>query len=236
MGRSPQPIGEAMEAKESRRGRFPFYDELRIIIRREARKEAYELLKEYLPTARKRNGSRVQEVVKKAVDPEKVRTVIPRWSPRSMALHRARLGLNRIQYAQLMGVSAVTIFMWETGRNHPKPEMVARFRNLEEGRSLAERQAVAVPRGSAAAEAAPPVERAPYGSRSSESRKIQARAYMTRKRAELLAKGICPICWKQPVREGLKSCETCGAKTAARSRRDYAARAARQAQAHVPQA
>ena len=48
-----------------------------------------------------------------------------RFSARSVAAHRKRLGLSAADYAKLVGVSALTIYNWESGKTRPRQEQLA---------------------------------------------------------------------------------------------------------------
>jgi DNA-binding transcriptional regulator YiaG len=48
-----------------------------------------------------------------------------RFSARSVAAQRKRLGLSAADYAKLVGVSALTIYNWENGKSRPRKEQLA---------------------------------------------------------------------------------------------------------------
>lgn len=48
-----------------------------------------------------------------------------RFSPRSVKAQRERLGLSAADYAQLVGVSSLTIYNWEKGKSRPRREQLA---------------------------------------------------------------------------------------------------------------
>ena len=48
-----------------------------------------------------------------------------RFSARSVAVQRTRLGLSAADYAKLVGVSALTIYNWESGKTRPRQEQLA---------------------------------------------------------------------------------------------------------------
>jgi DNA-binding transcriptional regulator YiaG len=48
-----------------------------------------------------------------------------RFSARSAKAQRKRLGLSAEKYAKLVGVSALTIYSWESGRNKPRKAQLA---------------------------------------------------------------------------------------------------------------
>ena len=48
-----------------------------------------------------------------------------RFSARSVAAQRKRLDLSAADYAKLVGVSALTIYNWESGKTRPRQEQLA---------------------------------------------------------------------------------------------------------------
>jgi len=54
----------------------------------------------------------------------------PRVPPRTIRALRARLGLPRVRFAKLLGVSPGSIFGWETGRTIPRGGSRARLLEL----------------------------------------------------------------------------------------------------------
>lgn len=48
-----------------------------------------------------------------------------RYSARSVAAQRKRLGLSAADYAKLVGVSELTIYNWESGKTRPRQEQFA---------------------------------------------------------------------------------------------------------------
>ena len=48
-----------------------------------------------------------------------------RFSARSVAAQRKRLGLSAADYAKLVGVSPLTIYNWENGKSRPRKEQLA---------------------------------------------------------------------------------------------------------------
>jgi DNA-binding XRE family transcriptional regulator len=63
-----------------------------------------------------------------------------RFSPTRLAAHRKSLGLSAAAYAQLVGVSALTIYKWEAGATRPRP---AQLEAIATVRSLGKREAAA---------------------------------------------------------------------------------------------
>ena len=48
-----------------------------------------------------------------------------RFSARSVAAQRKRVGLSAADYAKLVGVSSLTIYNWENGKTRPRKEQLA---------------------------------------------------------------------------------------------------------------
>ena len=65
-----------------------------------------------------------------------------RFSPRWVRAHRKKLKMSRREYAELMGVSAQSIFGWETGRTRPRRKALETWRRL---RSMGSRQIASLP-------------------------------------------------------------------------------------------
>ena len=54
----------------------------------------------------------------------------PSLPPVEIRALRARLGLSRVKFARLLGVSPGSIFGWERGASVPRPDSVARLLTL----------------------------------------------------------------------------------------------------------
>ncbi len=63
-----------------------------------------------------------------------------RFSARSVAAQRKRLGLSAADYAKLVGVSHLTIYNWEQGKSRPRKEQLAA---LVAVRGIGKREALA---------------------------------------------------------------------------------------------
>jgi len=61
----------------------------------------------------------------------------PRMSPTSIRNLRARLRMTRLQFAKLVGVSAGSIFGWESGRTIPRGRSLARVAEIRMKRAKA---------------------------------------------------------------------------------------------------
>jgi len=64
----------------------------------------------------------------------------PRFSPTWLRKHRAKLGVSAAGYAKLVGVSGLTIYNWEKGKNKPR---AAQLEALAAVRGLGKREAAA---------------------------------------------------------------------------------------------
>jgi len=65
-----------------------------------------------------------------------------RFSPQWVKAHRKKLGVSRRVYAKLVGVSAQSIFGWETGRTRPRRGALESWRRM---RSMGKRELKALP-------------------------------------------------------------------------------------------
>lgn len=65
-----------------------------------------------------------------------------RFSPAWVRKHRKKLNMSRRVYAKLVGVSAQSIFGWETGRSRPRRKALASWRRL---RGMGVRELKALP-------------------------------------------------------------------------------------------
>jgi DNA-binding transcriptional regulator YiaG len=53
-----------------------------------------------------------------------------RFVAKGLRSHRARLGLSAGDFGKLVGVSAQSVYNWETGSSHPRAEQLARIAAL----------------------------------------------------------------------------------------------------------
>jgi DNA-binding transcriptional regulator YiaG len=64
-----------------------------------------------------------------------------RFSPAWVKKHRSKLGMSRLLYAKLVGVSPQTIMGWEAGRTRPRPGALRAWRAIR-GRGVRELRAM----------------------------------------------------------------------------------------------
>jgi len=70
-----------------------------------------------------------------------------RFSPTLMRKHRDALGMSRKAYARLLGVSSLSIYLWEAGRTRPRRQTVLAWQDLRKkgARALRALAGVAAP-------------------------------------------------------------------------------------------
>ena len=68
-------------------------------------------------------GQEKKRIEEPQADEEAVESA--RFSSRSVAAQRKRLGLSAADYAKLVGVSPLTIYNWEKGKTRPRQEQLA---------------------------------------------------------------------------------------------------------------
>lgn len=73
----------------------------------------------------------------KSAEPE-VDTANVRFSPKWVRTHREKLGLSQADYAAVVGVSALTIYNWESGKTRPRARQLAAWAAV---RALGKREA-----------------------------------------------------------------------------------------------
>lgn len=67
-----------------------------------------------------------------------------RFSAKGFASHRQRLGLSAAAMAKLLGVSALSVYKWESGKTKPRAkqiEAIASVRDIGRGEALAKLEA-----------------------------------------------------------------------------------------------
>ncbi|MEK7315670.1 MAG: helix-turn-helix domain-containing protein [Candidatus Eisenbacteria bacterium] len=74
-----------------------------------------------------------------------------RFSPALMRKHREALGMSRKAYARLLGVSSLSIYLWEVGRTRPRRKTVLAWQDLRKkgARALRAMAGVVAPRRAA---------------------------------------------------------------------------------------
>ncbi len=75
-----------------------------------------------------------------AADADEAEADAVRFSPAWVKSQRARLGLSATEYAKLVGVSALTIYNWEHGKNRPRRAQLAALAAV---RGIGKREAAA---------------------------------------------------------------------------------------------
>lgn len=63
-----------------------------------------------------------------------------RFSAKGFASHRQRLGLSAAAMAQLLGVSALSVYKWESGKTKPRAKQIEAIASI---RSMGRREALA---------------------------------------------------------------------------------------------
>jgi DNA-binding transcriptional regulator YiaG len=87
------------------------------------------------PMAKRKKGKRtrrsaeekITELEKKIAELRALAKDRERYSPEAVKKDRARLELSAAAYAELVGVSMITIFSWESGRTTPRPEQLEKW-------------------------------------------------------------------------------------------------------------
>ena len=120
-------------------------------IRRLARKEAKSAVSE-LKASSSRHRKDIAELKRRIASQDKVIArlakgkpapvessgVSRRFSPSMVKKHRAKLELSAANYAELVGVSLITIYNWEKGKSRPQ---AAQLESLAAVRKLGKREA-----------------------------------------------------------------------------------------------
>jgi len=98
------------------------------LLRREARKDRTVIGKLRVKLGRIGSRSTAGGGVKRRGDGPGRKT-----SPQTIRALRERLGLSRLAFAKILGVSPGSIFGWESGRTTPRRDSLAQFRALKKG-------------------------------------------------------------------------------------------------------
>jgi len=100
-----------------------------------AMKRELELLRKQLKALQKRSAG--STLPARGEDPE---APLPqrRFSAQRLAAHRAHLGLSALDYGRLVGVSALSIYKWESGKVRPRARQLE---SLAVVRALGKREA-----------------------------------------------------------------------------------------------
>lgn len=80
-----------------------------------------------------------------------------RFSPALMRKHREALGMSRKAYSRLLGVSSLSVYLWEAGRTRPRRQTVLAWQDLRKkgARALRAMAGVTPPRRGAGKKRAP---------------------------------------------------------------------------------
>ncbi len=127
--------------------------DLKPIVERQSRKHLKQytsLLKKEVTAWKKEVASLQQQVssLRRALEQfesrggaahEKPSSVFQPFSPEQLCAHRAKLGLSAQDYAILAGVSALSIYKWESGKTRPVPvkrSLLAEVQRLNKSAAL----------------------------------------------------------------------------------------------------
>ncbi len=137
-------LTNALKAEIARVARKELKDEL-LALRKATTGHRSEIasLKRELKTLRsqlKANTRVVKAVMPAQVAQEPVAGRKIRFSAESFAAQRARLGLSQAQMAQLLGVSGLSVYKWESGKVQPRAAQLERIAAI---RGLGKREAAA---------------------------------------------------------------------------------------------
>ena len=98
-------------------------------------------LKRRLAVLEKKNARLEKTTSSKAASPsEESATTRTRFSAKGLATHRQRLGLSAAEMGALLGVSAQSIYHWESGKSKPREQQLSAIATV---RSMGKRQAKA---------------------------------------------------------------------------------------------
>ena len=127
-----------------------------------------------------RSAKRSMKTVRTADVPEAQGSQI-RFSPQWVKKHRKKLKMSRRLYANLVGVSAQTIFGWETGRARPRRGALEAWRKI---RSMGKRELTAMTDGekSKRGRRGKPAKRGRRGRPAKRGRKVKRERATTRRR------------------------------------------------------
>jgi DNA-binding transcriptional regulator YiaG len=137
-------LTSALKAEIARVARKELKDEL-LALRKATTGHRSEIasLKRELKTLRsqlKANTRVVKAVMPAQVAQEPAAGRKIRFSAESFAAQRARLGLSQAQMAQLLGVSGLSVYKWESGKVQPR---AAQLERIAATRGLGKREAAA---------------------------------------------------------------------------------------------
>jgi len=89
-----------------------------------------------------KKNTRLEKKTSSKVDsqPDEAATTRTRFSAKGLATHRQRLGLSAAEMGALLGVSAQSIYHWESGKSKPREQQLSAIATV---RSMGKRQAKA---------------------------------------------------------------------------------------------
>lgn len=98
-------------------------------------------LKRRIATLEKQQGHLQKRAPREAASPEEAAgTGQVRFSPQRLAAQREKLGLSAAAMGALLGVSAQSVYHWESGKTRPRPAQLAAIAEL---RKIGKREAKA---------------------------------------------------------------------------------------------
>lgn len=79
--------------------------------------------------ALEKNASPVLEIVDECADSVEIKEVVKsvRVTPQRITKWRTALGVNKSQYAELLGVNLLSVLRWESGKSTPREEQKRRI-------------------------------------------------------------------------------------------------------------
>ena len=76
------------------------------------------------PSARRTIPQRIAELEERIAELKKLEEQKDQFSPEAVRSERERLDLTAAEYADLVGVSMITIYSWENARSRPRPRQL----------------------------------------------------------------------------------------------------------------
>jgi DNA-binding transcriptional regulator YiaG len=94
------------------------------------RRRIAELNAQNLDLTRRLAFLETQERKRLAEEPPAEEAETVKFSPKYVAAHRKKLGLSAADYGKLAGVSAITIYNWESGKSRPRDQQLASWASI----------------------------------------------------------------------------------------------------------